>query len=310
MGEHGERGEHCRIFNSCSARLHVFESREQYWARRSATLTVVTAPPAVVLSIAGFDPSSGAGVTADLKTIAAHGLFGISCITALTVQSTQGVAQVQPVPGELVRSTLEVLLKDFQPDAVKIGMLGSKEVVEAVASILEKQTLANVVFDPALKASSGAVLLEAEAIRSLIERLVPLVQVITPNLEEAQRLTGRPVSSLPEMRAAARQLHKLGAKAVVVTGGHLEQPTDILSQESGERIVDFVGEHVSTNSTHGTGCAFASAIACNLALGKSLEESVRNAKSYVSQALRLAYQVGKGKGPINHLFRLEREKDC
>lgn len=269
----------------------------------------MTKPPAVVLSIAGFDPSSGAGITADLKTIAAHRLFGVSCITALTVQSTQGVSHVQPVAGSLVRSTLKVLLDDFQPAAVKIGMLGSGEVVEAIASTLEESRLPNVVLDPVLKASSGAALLDEEGIRLLIERLLPLVDLITPNLDEAQRLTGLPVSSVPEMQAAAQRLHRLGAKNVVLTGGHLDQPIDILTQGSSEKIVQLPGEHVSTNSTHGTGCAFASALACNLALGRSLEQSVRNAKEYVSQALKSAYSLGKGKGPINHLFRFDRE-DC
>ena len=267
----------------------------------------MTKAPPTVLSIAGFDPSSGAGITADLKTIAAHGLFGVSCITALTVQSTQGVSQVQPVSADLVRSTLKVLLDDFQPAAVKIGMLGSGQVVDAVARILEEHRLPNVVLDPVLKASSGAALLEAEGINLLIQRLLPLTDVVTPNLDEAQRLTGLPVSNVPGMRAAAQQLHSFGARAVVVTGGHLDRPTDILSQGSGTQIVEFAGERVSTHSTHGTGCAFASALACNLAIGKSLEESVRHAKQYVSQALKSAYRLGKGKGPINHLFRFREE---
>ncbi|HEX7960172.1 MAG TPA: bifunctional hydroxymethylpyrimidine kinase/phosphomethylpyrimidine kinase [Terriglobales bacterium] len=259
--------------------------------------------PAVVLSIAGFDPSSGAGITADLKTIAAHGLFGVSCITALTVQSTQGVSQVHPVAGNLVRSTLKALLDDFQPAAVKIGMLASGEVVEAVASILEERRPPKVVLDPVLKASSGAALLQADGIRLLITRLIPMVDVITPNLGEAQELTALSVSNLPQMGAAARQLHKLGARNVVVTGGHLEEPIDVLSEGPEARMVEFAGEHFSTNSTHGTGCAFSSALACNMALGKNLEESVRNAKEYVSRALKCAYPIGKGKGPINHLFR-------
>lgn len=275
----------------------------------SDTVASVTKAPPVVLSIAGFDPSSGAGITADLKTIAAHGLFGISCITALTVQSTQGVSQVQPVSADLVRSTLKVLLDDFQPAAVKVGMLGSGEVVHAVARVLQEHRLPNVVLDPVLKASSGAALLEAEGIHLLIQRLLPLIDVVTPNLGEAQQLTGLPVSNVSEMRAAAQQLHSFGAKAVVVTGGHLDRPTDILSQGSGTQIVEFAGERVSTNSTHGTGCAFASAVACNLALGKNLEQSVADAKEYVTEALRLACPVGKGKGPINHLFGLSRKED-
>jgi len=270
-------------------------------------VTCVTKVRPVVLSIAGFDPSSGAGITADLKTIAAHRLFGISCITALTVQSTQGVSQVQPVSAYLVRSTLKVLLDDFQPAAVKIGMLGSADVVEAVAGMLEEHRLLNVVLDPILKASSGAALLEAEGIHLLIQRLLPLVDVVTPNLEEAQQLTGLPVSTVPQIRAAAQQLHNFGTKAVVVTGGHLEKPIDILSPGSGKQIVEYAGERVSTNSTHGTGCAFATALACSLAIGNTLEDSVRKAKAYVAGALKSAYPIGKGKGPINHLFRYRDE---
>jgi len=267
----------------------------------------VSKSPAVVLSIAGFDPSSGAGITADLKTIAAHGLFGISCVTALTVQSTQGVAEVCSVSGELVHKTLKVLLDDFHPDAVKIGMLGSRNVAEAVAAVLAEAKLPNVVLDPVLKSSSGASLLEDEGIRFLVQKLLPLVDVITPNAEEAQVLAGVPVRSLEEMRSAAHQLHRLGARNVVVTGGHLFPPTDVLSRIIGstEKIIGFAGKHVATKSTHGTGCAFASALACNLALREDLERSVGAAKDYVSQALQQAYRVGKGKGPINHFFRFD-----
>ena len=260
--------------------------------------------PAIVLSIAGFDPSSGAGITADLKTIAAHGLFGISCITALTVQSSQGVAEVQPVSGEMVRKTLEVLLDDFQPAAVKIGMLGSRETAAAVTAVLEKASLPNIVLDPVLKSSSGAGLLDLEGIEFLKSSMLSLADVITPNLEETEVLSGIQVRGVTDMTIAARQLHRLGVRNVVITGGHLDQPTDLLSETGAEgRTLELPGEHVATSSTHGTGCAFATAIACNLALGKGLEQAVRLAKEYVSQGLKQAYPVGKGAGPINHLFR-------
>jgi hydroxymethylpyrimidine/phosphomethylpyrimidine kinase len=265
--------------------------------------------PAIVLSIAGFDPSSGAGITADLKTIAAHGLYGICCITALTVQSTQGVAETHPVAPKTVRRTLEVLLDDFRPQAVKIGMLANQGISQVVVSVLEEAETVNVVLDPILKASSGAMLLDNAGIRFLRERLLSLADVITPNLQEAEQLTGAPVRTLPEMRAAARELHRLGARNVVITGGHLDQPTDLLSVGAEEEPQEFPGNHITTDSTHGTGCAFASAIACNLALGRPMAESVRSAKEYVSQALRQAYRMGKGKGPINHLFRLDPEND-
>ena len=167
--------------------------------------------------------------------------------------------------------------------------------------------MANVVLDPVLKSSSGAMLLDNAGIRFLRERLLSLADVITPNLQEAEQLTGVPVRTLSEMRVAAHKLHRLGARNVVITGGNLDQPTDLLSVD-GEEPQEFLGEHITTDSTHGTGCAFASAIACNLALGQPMAGSVRSAKEYVSQALRQAYRVGKGKGPINHLFRLDYQK--
>jgi hydroxymethylpyrimidine/phosphomethylpyrimidine kinase len=267
----------------------------------------VAKAPAIVLSIAGFDPSSGAGITADLKTIAAHGLFGISCITALTVQSTQGVAEVHPVAPGMVRRTLEVLFDDFRPEAIKIGMLANPEVAEVVAYILRQVGPPNVVLDPIIRSSSGAKLLDDAGTLFLRDQLISLADVITPNLEEAQQLVGMPVRTLPEMRAAARELHRLGAKNVVITGGHLDQPTDVLCVGTRTEPMEFPGDHITTDSTHGTGCAFASAVACNLALGKSIVESVRAAKAYVSQALKLAYSVGKGKSPLNHLFRFEKD---
>lgn len=265
--------------------------------------------PPIVLSIAGFDPSSGAGSTADLKTIAAHGLYGICCISALTVQSTQGVRRVEALPPELVRKTLEVLLEDFAPAAVKIGMLGNAAVVGAVAGVLGQARLPHIVLDPVIRSSSGAELLDKAGIDRLLQELLPLAEVITPNLAEAEALTGTPVRNLAGMEAAAQSLHELGARNVVITGGHLDRPTDLLSQRSGSgsHIMKFQGERVSTNSSHGTGCAFATALACNLANGKPLAEATHLAKEFVTQALRHAYQVGKGKAPVNHLWEWDPE---
>ncbi len=262
-----------------------------------------------MLSIAGFDPSSGAGITADLKTIAAHGLFGVCCISALTVQSTQGVSRVEPLMPELVRQTLERLLEDFSPAAVKIGMLGNAAIVEVVAGFLGEARLPHVVLDPVLRSSSGTELLDPEGTDLLVKRLLPLAEVVTPNIGEAELLTGIPVRDLSHMKAAAQKLHELGARNVIVTGGHLDKPTDLLSQKSafGAKTLEFHGEHISTNSTHGTGCAFATSLACNLALGKPMEESTRLAKEFVAQALRHGYQIGKGKAPIHHLWKWDRE---
>src|SRR5271155_3730444 len=189
--------------------------------------------PTVVLTIAGFDPSSGAGVTADIKTIAAHGCYGVACITAMTVQSTAGVVRVEAVDASLVTETLQELASDIPIAAVHIGMLGSGKVVKAVAEFLGqrsgKNKLPNVVLDPILKSSSGAGLLDAAGTRLLVEKLIPLADVITPNVDEAAVLTGLKVTDLDEMRAAAAKLHQMGSAAVVITGGHLEKATDLLS---------------------------------------------------------------------------------
>lgn len=263
--------------------------------------------PKIVLSIAGFDPSSGAGVTADIKTIAAHGCHGIACITALTVQSTVGVQRVEPVPGSLIRDTLRELAADLPPDAVRIGMLGSAEVAEAVADFLEQlpPTMPSVL-DPILHSSSGAGLLEARGVEILRLRLLPLATVITPNLPEAAALTGLRIDNLEQMRAAAAGLHRLGAKNVVLKGGHLAgEPVDLLSTGDPPGGRKFHGERLSSRATHGTGCSFATALACNLALGLDLAEGVAAAKAYVAEAIKRAHPLGRGHGPLNHLFALE-----
>jgi hydroxymethylpyrimidine/phosphomethylpyrimidine kinase len=253
-----------------------------------------------VLSIAGYDPSSGAGVTADVKTIAAHGCYGVTCITALTVQSTQGVRRVQAVSGKLVAETLEELAFDVALSAVRIGMLGSAEVAEAVAQFLERSQLRNVVLDPVLRSSSGTDLLDQPGVEVVRTKLIQLADVVTPNMEEAVVLTGLKVESLFGMKKAAARLHEMGARAVVITGGHLKAPVDLLSV--GRKQIELAGKRIESNSTHGTGCGFATALACNLARGIDLKDSVRAAGQYVRRAIVRAYPVGRGKGPINHLY--------
>jgi hydroxymethylpyrimidine/phosphomethylpyrimidine kinase len=282
-----------------------------FWWRCVRLKKMANSQP-VVLSIAGYDPSSGAGVTADIKTLAAHGCYGVSCITALTVQSTTGVTQVQAVSGKLVADTLYELAKDFQISAVRIGMLGSAEVVEAVAEGLKKANFPNIVLDPIFKSSSGATLLDKKGIDVLRQKLVSLSTVITPNADEAIALTGLPVSNLPEMKAAASKLHELGAKNVVVTGGDMSSATrekaiDLLSMQTEAGCVqeEFSSERVKSKSTHGTGCAFATALAANLALGRQLSDAVVLAKAFVKKAISQAHPLGRGVGPLNHLYRLE-----
>jgi hydroxymethylpyrimidine/phosphomethylpyrimidine kinase len=250
----------------------------------------------VVLSIAGFDPSSGAGVTADVQTIRAHGCYPITCITALTVQTTQGVKKVEPVAGRFVRDSLRELAKDFDIAAVRIGMLGSGEVAKAVANFLLGAGLPHVVLDPILKSSSGADLIDKAGQKVIREKLLPLAEVITPNLDEAGGLIGSAVKSASEICGAARKLHALGARTVVITGGHREEAVDLLSLQG--RMEEFWAEKIQSRSTHGTGCAFATSIACELALGKPIRDAVLAAKRFVRQGIEKAEGLGKGTGPL------------
>lgn len=284
---------------------------------------IMAEKPPVVLTIAGFDPSSGAGVTADIKTIAAHGCYGVACITAMTVQSTSGVKRVEAIEPALVLETLEELASDIDIDAVHIGMLGSGRVVKAVADFLDgssraqdrsrsagKARLPNIVLDPILKSSSGAALLDAAGTRLLIERLIPLCDVVTPNVDEAAALTGIQVKELDEMKAAAAKLHELGAPAVVITGGHLDKAIDFLSFTTKRGIEQevFKAERQRSNSTHGTGCAFATAMACHLAQDRGLAEATLLAKTYVTAAISNGQRLGRGTGPVHHLYRMNQQR--
>jgi hydroxymethylpyrimidine/phosphomethylpyrimidine kinase len=256
-----------------------------------------TARP-VVLSIAGHDPSSGAGITADIKTIAAHRCYGVTCITALTVQSTRGVRQVEAVEGRVITETLEELSTDLDIAAVKIGMLGSAEAARAVAAFLKRYQPRHVVLDPVLKSSSGADLISKDGLQILKARLLAMVSVITPNIDEAAALSGLRVSNIEEMGAAALRLRQSGARNVIITGGHLDPPTDLISAESSKGAVTLAGTRIVSLSTHGTGCAFATALACNLALGQNLVNAAKAAKHYVESSLKKAPVMGRGTGPV------------
>jgi hydroxymethylpyrimidine/phosphomethylpyrimidine kinase len=278
----------------------------------------MAASPPVVLTIAGFDPSSGAGITADIKTIAAHECFGVSCITALTIQSTRGVRRVEGVDPKIIAETLQELASDFAVEAIHIGMLGNEQVVAVVADFLGhafagKGRLPHVVLDPILKSSSGAELLDAAGTQLLIERLIPLAELVTPNLDEASVLTGMAVTNLDQMRGAAARLHSLGAANVVVTGGDLskgEKAIDLLSFTTarGTEQEVFKADRQRSSSTHGTGCAFATALACHLAQGRGLPEAVLLSKVYVSAAIANAHPLGHGVGPLHHLYRMSQQR--
>jgi len=281
--------------------------------------------PPIVLTIAGFDPSSGAGVTADIKTIAAHGCYGVACITAMTVQSTSGVRRVEAVDPEIITDTLEDLSADLEIAAVRIGMLGSGKVARAVADFLSTPTprspagrenhpnkarLPNIVLDPIFRSSSNAELLDAAGIQLLVERLIPLADVVTPNIDEAAAITGIKVKDVEDMKAAAAKLHELGAPALVITGGHLDKAIDLLSftTKRGVEQEVFKAERQRSNSTHGTGCAFATAMACHLALDRGLAEAALLSKTYVSAAISNGHPLGRGTGPVNHLYRMTQQR--
>lgn len=263
--------------------------------------------PPILLTIAGFDPSCGAGVAADLKTFAAHNCYGVAAVTALTVQSTQGVKSVHPTPAAQLRAQLDALVEDVSIAAVKIGMLGHRANATAVTEFLDAHKFKHVVLDPVFRPTAGnAELLDTSGLKFVRDELLKRVSVITPNLPEAEFLTGSDVKDVAQMKAAAQKLIEMGARAVVVTGGHLEKPTDVLCEAGGE-VETFGGDHVKSPNTHGSGCTFSSAIAAQLALGLQLREAVILAKAYVTKAIEKSYAIGKGAGPLNQLFRFHQE---
>jgi hydroxymethylpyrimidine/phosphomethylpyrimidine kinase len=257
-----------------------------------------------VLTIAGSDPSGGAGIQADLKTYAALGVYGMAAITALTAQNTVGVTGVHSVAPEFVALQIDAVVTDIAPDAVKTGMLASAEIVQVVAEKAREHSLRNLVVDPVMVAKSGDSLLAEDAVRAVREELLPLATVVTPNLPEAAALLGKPVATLEEMREAARAIHALGAANVVVKGGHLESDTVVDMLFDGEKLHEFSGPRVQTRNTHGTGCTFASAIAAYLALEESIPDAVRKAKDYLTGALQQAYDTGRGHGSVNHMWQV------
>jgi hydroxymethylpyrimidine/phosphomethylpyrimidine kinase len=256
----------------------------------------------VVLSVAGFDPSGGAGIVADLKTFAAHNCYGVAAITALTVQNTQGVAAVRQVEPQILRESIQSLLADGRVRALKIGMLSNVAAAEIVQEVLDSHPELPAVLDPVLCSSNGVELLNASGQAFLRRHLLSRVALVTPNLEEAAALTGLPVDNLESMKAAARKLVEMGARAVVVTGGHLEKAIDVLLV--GTEMESFVGDRFKPDNTHGTGCTFSSAVAANLALGRQLRDAIVLAKAYVAEAIRHAFPTGPGRIPLNHLYRM------
>ena len=260
-----------------------------------------------VLTIAGSDSGGGAGIQADLKTIAANHCYGMSVITALTAQNTLGVSAIHAVPVDFVAAQMDAVLSDIGADAVKIGMLFSPELIRTVADGLRRYGAKNIVLDPVMVAQSGDKLLQDEAVAAIKEHLIPLADLITPNLPEASVLLDREITSEADLSAAATDLAAMGAGNVLIKGGHLESENsdDCLYLGDEQRLVTLAGERVVTRNNHGTGCTLSSAIAAYLARGEDMETAVRLGKDYITGAIQAgaAYEIGRGNGPVHHFFR-------
>jgi hydroxymethylpyrimidine/phosphomethylpyrimidine kinase len=261
----------------------------------------------VALTIAGSDSSGGAGIQADIKTFQAHGVFGMSAVTAVTVQNTQKVYDIQEMRPQIVADQIQCLFDDIEIHAIKIGMVSSIELICAIAETLNKNALPPVVVDPVMISKSGYQLLKQDAQKALIKHLFPLATVLTPNIHEARALIKKDIGNIGDMKEAARQILELGAKKVVVKGGHMEghEATDILYD--GQSFKELTGRRFDTKNTHGTGCTFSSAIAANLAMQKEFFKAVTLAKSYITGAIEHSLAIGKGHGPTNHFYDLYRQ---
>lgn len=264
-----------------------------------------SSPQPVILAIAGFDPSSGAGIAADLKTFAAHNCYGVAAITALTVQNTQGVEAVHPIDAGVLKQSVQSLLDDGRVSAIKVGMLGNRANAEVVRGVLAKNQTLPSVLDPILCSTSGRRLLDDDGLSVLRGELLKLPTILTPNTEEAAALTGLSVQNAEDMKGAAKKLVEMGARAVVITGGCLEKATDVFYDGSSFEV--FIADRIKPDNTHGTGCTFSSALASNLALGRHLRDAIVLAKVFVSEAIRKAFPIGPGRLPLNHLYRMQQE---
>lgn len=254
-----------------------------------------------VLTIAGNDPSGGAGLQADIKTMGACGVYGMGIVTALTAQNTTGVYGIHEVPEEFLAKQLDCVFQDIFPDAVKIGMVSSSGLIQVIADKLRKYKARRIVLDPILVSTSGTTLLQPEAEKDLREKLFPLADVLTPNVPECGRLTGQNICSREDMEKAARMLGEQYGCAVVCKGGHLgEKAEDVLYREGVYTWIS--GERISNENTHGTGCTYSSALASSLAMGYTIEESARRAKEFMEGALKAGLNLGKGNGPLDHFW--------
>ena len=256
-----------------------------------------------ILTIAGSDCSGGAGIQADMKTITAHKMYGMSVITALTAQNTTGVYGVLDIDPAFVGAQLDAIFTDIIPDAVKIGMVSNPRIIEVIAQKIQAYDIKAIVLDPVMVATSGGKLLGEEATSILVEKLLPLATLITPNIPEAECLCGFSIERKEDMVKAAQTISKSLQGAILIKGGHFREGADDLLYVEGKEVW-FTGKRITTDNTHGTGCTLSSAIACYLAEGLTLAKSVENAKAYVRGALEDGLNLGKGNGPLNHCYRL------
>lgn len=256
-----------------------------------------------VLSIAGSDCSGGAGIQADLKTITVHKLYGMSVITALTAQNTTGVSGIYETSPEFVGQQLDMVFTDIYPDAIKIGMVANPSIIKVIADKLIEYKAKNIVLDPVMISTSGSRLLMEEAVRGLVHQLLPLADIVTPNISEAEVLSQIPILTKDDMERAARRIGESYAGNILIKGGHLKDRSDDLLY-TGEGVYWFMQENIDNSNTHGTGCTLSSAIACNLALGRTVRDSISAAKEFITGALKAELDLGKGSGPLMHCWNL------
>ncbi|HHV58721.1 MAG TPA: bifunctional hydroxymethylpyrimidine kinase/phosphomethylpyrimidine kinase [Clostridiaceae bacterium] len=256
-----------------------------------------------VLTIAGSDSSGGAGIQADLKTMTAHRVYGMTVITALTAQNTMGVSAIMEATPEFVGKQFDSIFTDIIPDAVKIGMVSNSKIIEVIVNKLKEYNAKNIVVDPVIVATSGSKLLSDDALEAVLTKLTPVADVVTPNIPEAEVLCNISIKNAEGMEKAARIISKMFNGAVLVKGGHLPDTADDLLYSRGD-FIWIKGERINNPNTHGTGCTLSSAIACNLAMGYDIEQSVRNAKHYITGALKANLDLGHGSGPLNHMWEM------
>ena len=265
-----------------------------------------------VLTIAGSDSSGGAGVQADLKSLSANGVYGMSVITAITAQNTMGVFAVQDLGAEIIKAQIDAIFTDIVVDAVKIGMVSVISTIDAISEKLIQYKPKNIVLDPVMISKSGYSLLKPESKTALIKKLIPLASIITPNVPEAEEILGEvnsditSIETVEDMEKAAKEMYKLGCKNVLLKGGHMqEEAVDVFYD--GKEIIHFTSERINTKNTHGTGCTLSSAIAANLALGNSMKDSIKNSKKYITTAIKHSLDIGHGVGPTNHFYELYKK---